>query len=242
MAPQTRADDDGTVSTNYPAADDVRPVSTNDAQSIQASGSYRSILNDALTSMGDSDLADADPDAARRVRDSASTVLKVRSIAEAEAVAVAATYALNGGDHDGLTSPQRDALVRVKEEAERLAVAFTPEAHGMTTSHADDDDEDDDEERRIMTDGGRVETYKTPAATLEGIAQAAVDLDLVARTEDVDVEHREGDQYVVYLDVGTASVGRLSRFEDAIGARNIVLNGWNDEFGVIQMGAHGVDL
>jgi hypothetical protein len=134
---------------DYPDATDVEPTTINDIDSIRAHGDYRRVLDDCLVSMGRSDLADADDEAATDLVERKTTVYDIRSVAEAEALAEAATYALNGGGNDGLTSRQEDAVARIKRRAEYLAVALTPEAHEADTDALDRGE-------GVATDGGTV--------------------------------------------------------------------------------------
>jgi hypothetical protein len=147
--------------TDYPTTTEAQPTTANDLDSIRASGAYRDLVDEALATMGRSDLSEADLDAAESVRDRAATVYDVRSVEEARALAEAATYVLNGGpealdvheENHGLTTSQVEAVERIKSAAEEAAVGLTPEAHGLRCA---DDEADDGVDRGdgLATDGG----------------------------------------------------------------------------------------
>lgn len=146
-------------------------TTTTDAQSINAAGRYRELIDGALSNVAelalddgprfdtfDDDEAERFATAAKTIRDRNSTVYGLMTVREAEALVAACQYALDGRYAD--RNATDEAIERVQYEAAAFDRGVRPEAHGLRG----DDDEDGapaeegvDSGEGVRCDGGVVE-------------------------------------------------------------------------------------
>lgn len=129
-----------------------KTTTLNEAQSINAAGHYRHLINASLTNVaemshGDGRYSHVDAEAAKAMRDRNTTVFAVESVAEAEALVAACQYALAGryADHDQTTA----AIRRVQYEAARFDRGVR-----LSTHRERDRDHGVDRGDGVATDGG----------------------------------------------------------------------------------------